>query len=156
MLYDNMQCVVFHLSLHLIHWLPQTKNTMSNILLVPFFLPPPARRAHITNITQSLFSFPLLHSFLPRNAQGVIVPFSSSSWRSIGIKGTNASTLSATWSTRWIASADRLMVVGIHWNSFLLECQDQLQTISKSVHNCSGREWTRVLRGRRSRDSSDT
>ena len=69
---------------------------------------------------------------LPRNAQGVIVPFSSSSWRSTGIIGTNAGTPSATWSTRWIAGADSLMVFIIHLNPFLLvlECQDQLQTTS--------------------------
>ena len=124
-LYYGMQCVVFHLSLHLIRWLPKTKNTLSSILCVPFVLLSSVRRTCYENDKTSNV-VPNTQLVLPRNAQGVIVPFSNSLWRPTGIIGTNAGTPSATWSTRWIASADRLMVVRIHFNSFLLECQDQL------------------------------
>ena len=106
-LFHGMQCVAFHSSLHLIRWL-RTKNALSSILRVPFVLLSSVRRTRITNMKTMSVVTTTTPLVLPRNAQGVIVPFSSSSWRSIGIKGTNASTLSATWSTRWIAGADSL------------------------------------------------
>ena len=105
---------------------------MSSISCVPSVLLSSVRRTHITNMKTMTIVISTTPLVLPRNAQGVIMPFSSSSWRSIGIIGTNAGTPSATWSTRRIAGVDSLMIVRIHLNSFLLvlECQDQLQTTS--------------------------
>ena len=141
-----MQCVVFHSYIHLILWLFQTKNIMSNILHVPFFLPSSVRMTMSIVISTT----PLA---LPRNVQGVIVPFPSNSWRSIGIIGANAGTRSAIWSINKVNS----WCISAHgWSSSLLisECQDQLQSTSSSVHIFSGREWSRGQTGRRSRDSS--